>query len=92
MPFDFPSLPLRAVTVAGRIQNNRVVTVAPAHFAFDMLGAILEVVTAEMGMQADSAILILTRFETEVVSVDAALLFLPDPDSLDVLLGRLGIV
>jgi len=68
------------------------ILLAPAQFAFDMLGAILEVVTAEMGMQADSAILILTRFETEVVSVDAALLFLPDPDSLDVLLGRLGIV
>jgi hypothetical protein len=34
----------------------------------------------------------MNRFETEEVSVDAALFYLPDPDSLDVLLGRLGIV
>jgi len=57
-----------------------------------MMGAILQVVTAEVGMKADTAILILTRFETEAVSVDAALFYMPDPDSLDVLLGRLGII
>jgi hypothetical protein len=43
-------------------------------------------------MTADSAILVMTRFRTEEVSIDAALFYLPDPDSLDVLLGRLGIV
>jgi chemotaxis protein CheC len=65
---------------------------SPAQFAFDMMGAILEAVTASIGMKADTAILISARFETEEAAVDFALFFLPDPDSLDVLLGRLGIV
>ena len=64
----------------------------PPQFAFDMMGAILEAVSTTIGMKADTAILIMTRSETEDVSVDAALFYLPDPDSLDVLLGRLGIV
>lgn len=65
---------------------------SPAQFAFDMMGAMLEVVTAEVGMKADTAILLMSRFHTADVEVDAALFYLPDPDSLDVLLGRLGIV
>jgi chemotaxis protein CheC len=65
---------------------------SPPQFAFDMMGAILEAVTTAIGMKAETAILIMTRFETEEVAVDAALFYLPDPDSLDVLLGRLGIV
>jgi chemotaxis protein CheC len=64
----------------------------PAQFAFDMLGGILESVTAEIGMKADSALLIVTRFLSTDIVVDGALFYLPDPDSLDVLLGRLGIV
>jgi chemotaxis protein CheC len=74
-----------------RLTELSVVTSA-AQFAFDMMGAILEVVTAEVGMKADTAILLMTRFHTEDVEVDAALFYLPDPDSLDVLLGKLGIV
>ncbi|MDZ4167138.1 MAG: chemotaxis protein CheC [Coriobacteriia bacterium] len=65
---------------------------SPPQFAFDMMGAILEAVTTAIGMKAETAILIMTRFETEEVAVDAALFYLPDPDSLDVVLGRLGIV
>ncbi|MDO8879378.1 MAG: chemotaxis protein CheC [Coriobacteriia bacterium] len=65
---------------------------SPPQFAFDMMGAILEAVTTATGMKAETAILIMTRFETEEVAVDAALFYLPDPDSLDVVLGRLGIV
>ncbi len=65
---------------------------SPSSFAFDMLGAILEVVTAEIGMKVDSALLVLTRFIEEDRSIDAGLFYLPDPDSLDVLLGRLGII
>jgi len=64
----------------------------PPQFAFDMIGAILEFVTIEVGMKADSAILITTRFLATETVVDASLFYLPDPDSLDVLLGRLGIV
>ncbi len=61
-------------------------------FAFDMMGAILEVATLEMGMKADTAIFILTSFADEHSAVDAALFYLPDPDSLEILLGKLGIV
>lgn len=65
---------------------------APPQFAFDMMGAILEHITAEAGMKADSALLIMTRFAAAETVVDAALFYLPDPDSLDVLLGKLGVV
>ena len=65
---------------------------SPPQFAFDMIGAILEFVSVEVGMKADSALLITTRFLSTEVVVDGALFYLPDPDSLDVLLGRLGIV
>jgi chemotaxis protein CheC len=65
---------------------------SPGMFAFDMLGAILEVVTAEIGMKVDTALLVLTRFIEEDKSIDAGLVSLPDPDSLEILLGRLGII
>jgi chemotaxis protein CheC len=65
---------------------------SPPAFAFDMMGAILEVATVDIGMKADTAILILTSFIDERAVVDAALFYMPDPDSLDVILGRLGIV
>lgn len=64
----------------------------PPQFAFDMIGAILEFVSIEVGMKAESALLITTRFLSLETTVDAALFYLPDPDSLDVLLGRLGII
>lgn len=60
-------------------------------FAFDMMGAILEVASLESGMKVDTAIFVLTSFADEYCAVDAALFYLPDPDSLEVLLGRLGI-
>jgi chemotaxis protein CheC len=63
---------------------------APPNFALDMAGAILQAVTAEIGMKADSAILIRTRFFEFDTPVDVHLFFLPDPESLEVLLGRLG--
>ena len=65
---------------------------SPPAFAFDMMGAILEVATVDIGMKADTAILVLTSFIDERAVVDAALFYMPDPDSLDVILGRLGIV
>ncbi|MRS12886.1 MAG: CheY-P-specific phosphatase CheC [Actinobacteria bacterium] len=64
----------------------------PSQFAFDMMGGILDFVTAEIGMKVESALLIVTRFVSSETIVDGALFFLPDPDSLDVLLGRLGAV
>jgi chemotaxis protein CheC len=61
-------------------------------FAFDMIGAILEVAFLECGIKADTAVFVLTSFSDERSAVDAALFYVPDPDSLEVLLGRLGIV
>ncbi len=90
------------VHAAGVLQSAYIAAIArlaelavlpgPPQFAFDMIGAILEFVTIEVGMKADSAILITTRFLATETVVDASLFYLPDPDSLDVLLGRLGIV
>jgi chemotaxis protein CheC len=61
-------------------------------FALDMAGAILEAVTTEIGLHAEAAVLQRTRFFDDETSVDAYLFFLPEPDSLEVLLGRLGVV
>ncbi len=64
----------------------------PSQFVFDMLGGILEAVTVQVGLKAENAILVLTRFSTSEMSIDASLLYLPDPDSLEVMLGRLGVL
>ena len=64
----------------------------PSQFAFDMLGALLEGVTIQAGLKAENAVLVLTRFSTQEMSVDATLFYLPDPDSLEVMLGRLGVL
>lgn len=65
---------------------------APASFAMDMAGGVLEIIAVQAGMKADVALLILTRFFNQDTTVDAYLFFMPDPDSLDVVLSRLGIV
>lgn len=59
--------------------------------AFDMAGALLEAVVAEVGMEADHAMLVRTAFVDEGRSVEAALFFVPNPESLTVILGRLGV-
>ena len=79
------------VSAIGRMADISLLPSAPS-FAFDMLGAILQAVTAEVGMKVDTALLILTRFTEEENTIDAGLFYLPDPDSLEVLLGRLGII
>jgi chemotaxis protein CheC len=74
-----------------RLADLNILPARPS-FALDMAGAILQVVTAEIGMKAENALLLRTRFFNDETSVDAYMFFLPDPDSLDVLLGRLGVV
>lgn len=64
---------------------------APPSFVLDMAGAILQVATLETGMRAQMALLVRTRFSDERTSVDVMLFFLPNPDDLGVILGRLGI-
>lgn len=59
--------------------------------AFDMAGALLEAVVAETSASADEAVFVRTSFLDEGRAVEAALFFLPDPASLSVILGRLGL-
>lgn len=61
-------------------------------FALDMVGAILQMSTLELGMKAESAVLVRTAFCNDETQVEASLFFLPDPDSFDVILGRLGVI
>ena len=56
----------------------------------DMAGAILQTAMVEIDMRAEQAVLLRTSFLDEYRSVDAALFFLPDPESLAIILGRLG--
>lgn len=58
--------------------------------AFDMAGALLEAVAAETSVTASRAVLVRTAFIDEGESIEAALFFVPNPTSLSVILGRLG--
>lgn len=65
-------------------------------FALDMVGAILQAVATEAGLKADDALVIRTEFRSDESSeeeqvVDVFLFFLPDAESLEILLGRLGV-
>ncbi len=73
-----------------RLADLDVLPSAPA-MAFDMAGALLEGIIAEVGMESSQAVLVRTSFVDESHTVDAALFFVPNPDSLAVILGRLGI-
>lgn len=74
----------------GRMADLNTLPSQPA-FAYDMMGAVLEVATSEIGMKVDTAILVLARFIDENAAVDAALFYMPDPDSLDIVLGKMGL-
>ena len=74
-----------------RMADLSVLPGTPA-FVLDMAGAILEAVTAELGMQVEHAVVVRTTFMDEETSVDAALFFLPDPGSLQVILTRVGVI
>ncbi len=78
------------LAAVGRLSDLSVLPSRPS-FALDMAGAILQAVTAEIGMRAEAALLLRTRFHAEDTSVDAYVFFLPDPDSLEIILGRLGL-
>jgi chemotaxis protein CheC len=73
-----------------RLTDMNILPSTPS-FVLDMAGAILEVAVTEVGMTAMSALLVRTRFADEETAVDAGLFFLPDPDSLQAVLGRLGL-
>ena len=68
-----------------------VVRAAEPDLAYDMAGALLEAAVAEIGMRADDAVLVRTALVDEPHTVEAAFFFVPDPDSLALILGRLGL-
>ncbi len=73
-----------------RMADLDVLPSAPS-LSFDMAGALLEAVVSEVEMGGDEAVLVRTSFIDEGSIVEAALFFVPDPDSLEVILGRLGV-
>lgn len=72
-----------------RLAGLDVLPTTPA-MAFDMAGALLEAVLAEVGMYADAAVLVRTVFAAQGDVVEAALFFVPDPESLSTILSRIG--
>jgi len=78
------------IAAVGRLADISMLP-ARASSTLDMAGAIMQAVTSDAVMRADVALLLKTRFRNAETSVDAYLFFLPDPDGLGVLLGRLGV-
>jgi chemotaxis protein CheC len=75
----------------GRLADVSVLPARPSS-ALDMAGALMQAVTSDAAMHTDLALLLRTRFHDADTAVDAYLFFLPDPEALELLLGRLGVV
>ncbi len=84
---------LQATYVAsiGRLGDLEILP-SETSFALDMAGAILQVASAHVAMTASSAALVRTQLDDEETSVGLGLFFLPEPHSLEVILGRFGLV
>lgn len=74
----------------GRMAGVDVLPTA-ASLHFDMAGALLQAVVSEIGMSSTHAALVRTAFMDEEKRVEAVLFFVPDPGSLDTILGRIGL-
>jgi chemotaxis protein CheC len=64
---------------------------ADTSWAYDMAGALLEAVVSGMGTRVDSAVFVRTAFIDAGRAIEVAFFFVPDPDSLGAILGRLGL-
>lgn len=62
-----------------------------SNFAFDMAGAIVDGICASIGREADYALLVETEFIETTYQVRGQLFFVPEPDSLDTILERVGV-
>jgi chemotaxis protein CheC len=74
----------------GRLADVSMLPARPSS-ALDMAGALMQAVTSAAAMHTDLALLLRTRFHDADTAVDAYLFFLPDPEALELLLGRLGV-
>ncbi len=65
--------------------------VMPSHgeFAFDMAGGIFEEIIIEVGTKTELAIVIKTEFVESDENISAHLFFLPEPESLELILKKL---
>lgn len=79
------------LAAVARFTDLNVLPSNPA-FALDMAGAILDQATAEVGLKGDTALLMRTTFSDADTSIEVVMFFLPDPDSLETMLGRLGVI
>jgi chemotaxis protein CheC len=59
--------------------------------AMDMAGAILSVILIQLGQVGDYALVIETEFATEGNDVVGHFFLIPDPGSLGIILGTLGV-
>lgn len=59
--------------------------------AMDMAGAILSVILIQLGQVGDHALVIETEFATEADDVKGHFFLIPDPGSLGIILGTLGV-
>lgn len=78
------------MAAVGRLADMSLLPARPS-VALDMAGALMEAVTSDAAMRAEVAMLLKTSFHDSETSVGAYLFFLPDPQGLEVLLGRLGV-
>lgn len=63
--------------------------------AHDMLGAVLDVVSSLFGMMGEVAMVVNTTLragEADNVKVDGKIILIPDPESLEILLGKLQVL
>jgi chemotaxis protein CheC len=64
---------------------------SPENFAFDMIGAVIDSVIAEIGLRAQHAVLVETEFIESENKVNGQLFFIPDFRSLEVIMDKLGV-
>lgn len=62
-----------------------------ASISFDMAGGVIETVVVELGLVSDYALLVDTPFRDEKRAIESYLLFIPDPNSLEVILEKIGL-
>ncbi|WP_105618033.1 chemotaxis protein CheC [Vallitalea okinawensis] len=74
-----------------QLTNKKMIASVP-YLAMDMAAAILSVPAIEFGKIGDTVLLIQTDFGDEVDKVQGYFLFVPDIDSINIVLGSLGVI
>lgn len=67
------------------------IRLSPPQIAVDMVGAILSYPAAQFGMMGDKLLFIEERFFTDEYSIKSHLLIMPEAESLDIILKKLGV-